>query len=241
MAFTSAVVKSIGNSSTVSLGASGAFTGVAENISEYQETSLHIYATPSTAAGTLYFEFSVDGTNWDVSVPVTISDPTTYPPVPLRVVLPYFRVRYVNDGIAQTAMRLTTMYHRTAAKHVTRFGYQEFSVYEPIERVAGIDIMLSIASGTANAAGNNTIITPASGKKVEPHFLMYNLEATNTVFWRFGAAGTGFILANLPKDSTISKSIDHVNLRLRGAVDAPLILNLANASNVNYTVFYIEV
>jgi hypothetical protein len=56
-------------------------------------------------------------------------------PQPLRAVLPYFRVRYVNGGTALSEFRLTSLYHRTGAKQLTRFLSQPIDATEPVENV----------------------------------------------------------------------------------------------------------
>lgn len=126
-------VISTDNSTTTPLSGSGSWSGAAEDILAYSEVTLAMYATPSNATGTLYFEFSPDGTNWDVSIPTTVSDPTYVLPIPLRTVARYYRARYVNDGVAQTAFRLNTVLHRGAAKMLTRTAETPLIATEPVE------------------------------------------------------------------------------------------------------------
>lgn len=134
------IVVSQGNSTSTPLGSNATFTGAAENVSSYEELDVNIAGSPSNAPGSLYFEFSPDGTNWDVSVQVSgaqLPGPSIAP-LFLRVVLPWFRVRYVNGSTVQTAFRLTTAYHRTSAVRLTRFLNQTLDDTESIENVRAV-------------------------------------------------------------------------------------------------------
>lgn len=99
---------SSGNSTTSALGSSATFTGTWE-----LTTAPDVMASVKTdAAGTLYFDFSTDGTNAD----------STFPPNGFKVAAGinefhtavkgprYFRVRLVNDSAAQTYMRMGVYY-----------------------------------------------------------------------------------------------------------------------------------
>ena len=93
------------NSTSTPLSGSGTFTGTAQVATEGV-----LVMSYADVAGTLYFDFSIDGTNWD----------STYPSGGYRCAagIPevhtaicggrYFRVRYVNDSGAQSTFRLGT-------------------------------------------------------------------------------------------------------------------------------------
>lgn len=128
---------STNNTTTTPLGPSGSFIGPADNLTKFHEIDVTIARAPSNASGTFYFEFSPNGTHWDVSVPLTVSE-STITPLSLRIVLPYFRVRYINGEVAQTEFRLTTVYHRQASKSLTRFLDQRMDYNEPIENTRAV-------------------------------------------------------------------------------------------------------
>lgn len=131
------------------------------NITPYAQVTANIYARPgvvagdgSSAKGSFYAEFSPDETNWDVSIPHVIRDPSLVIPVPLIFVHTYFRVRYLNDGGAsaisalgltesagtatlQTEFRLTTYGHYTATKELTRTMDQSISGSDPVVLMRG--------------------------------------------------------------------------------------------------------
>ncbi len=123
------------NTFSGSLAAGENFTGTGEDVRAFSEITVNLYGEPAVAPATLYFEFSPDGSNWDVSVPYSLAGPQSFVPLPLRVVLPYFRVRYVNGATPLTALRITTVYHWESSKHLTRVINQTIDENEPVENV----------------------------------------------------------------------------------------------------------
>jgi hypothetical protein len=162
----SGVVQSAGNSSTATIGASGSFIGTAEVVSQYPEITVNLFGEPSVAPGTLYFEFSPNGTNWDISVPYTLAGPQSFVALPLRVVLPYFRVRYINGSTPLTTFRLTTVYHHQPAKMLTRVVNQTIDENEPVENVRNVNMGKSPdgpytnlpSTGVSSAQSTNTLL-----------------------------------------------------------------------------------
>lgn len=127
-----------GNSSNTPLGSGQIFVGIMEDIRQFAEVSFSIYAEPFNATGTVYFEFSPDGLNWDISIPIIIKDPTAFISFPLRVVLPFYRARYENGGVDQTIFRFTTIFNRIGAKNLTRTPTQIIGSAEPVEVVRAL-------------------------------------------------------------------------------------------------------
>ena len=99
---------------------------------------------------------------------------------------------------------------------------------------------LNYASGQVNGLGNNTLITPASGKKIRIYYLNYNPLLAVEAGFRFGAAGTLLLRANVIANSVIAKDYGDFKY-VEGAVDEALILNLSLAVNVIWNVFYLEI
>lgn len=137
------IVVSSNNSTTTPLDAYGTFTGVADNLTSFSEIDLNLHGAPTTASGAMYFEFSPDGTHWDVSVLVSgayLPDPNIQP-LSLRVILPFFRVRYINGPTPQTEFRLTVVYHRGTVSRLTRFLNQDLIDSE------GVEVTRSVIAG----------------------------------------------------------------------------------------------
>lgn len=166
------ITTSTGNSTTTPLGASATFTGATENVSDFTAISLNVAGAPANAPGALFFEFSPDGTNWDVSIQVSGADLTgpTAIPIHLRIVLPWFRVRYSNRATPQTQFRLTTVYHRGGASRLTRFLNQTLDATEGLESVRAAVYGQAVAGSFAPlriGAGNEVRVDP-TGTTTQP-------------------------------------------------------------------------
>lgn len=94
------------NSSSTPLGSSATFTGTAE-LNAYPDVMVSVKADQN---GTFYLELSPDGTNWDTSLSFVYDTNRINPPHILVKGNRYFRVRFVNDTVAQTVFRLQTYY-----------------------------------------------------------------------------------------------------------------------------------
>lgn len=98
---------STGNSSTTPLSGGATYTGTAEQ-NYFPDVMASCYAD---VAGTLYFDFSIDGTNWRTfptsgfTVSAGIHEFHTAVKGPR-----YFRARYVNGGSAQATFQLKVYY-----------------------------------------------------------------------------------------------------------------------------------
>jgi len=97
-------IVSYNNSSTTVLAANATFTGVFENVLQYQEISCFCV---SDVGGTLYLDLSVDGVNTLVSYPF-VSTGSIFFRAPSNQA--YARIRYVNGTTIQTQFTLTTIY-----------------------------------------------------------------------------------------------------------------------------------
>ncbi len=95
-----------GNSSSAALNNGATFTGTAADVSGYGSITCAVF---TDQAGTLYMEFSTDGTNWDSSLPFTVVA-STNDVHRLSVTRKYFRARFTNNsGSNQTYFRLQTL------------------------------------------------------------------------------------------------------------------------------------
>ena len=149
------------NTTTSTLTASSTYTGTATDVSAYRQVHVSLKMSPNvvpdgdanTAKGSLYLEFSPDGTNWDISIPSFVRT-GIHIPVPLIFAGKHFRVRYINDGGAaaisdlgltetadtarnQTAFRLTTYLLPTGTAPLARSMDQSVSGSDPVQLVRG--------------------------------------------------------------------------------------------------------
>lgn len=159
------IVVSRRNTTDVPLGAGATFLGQSEKIDQFVEVSLSTAGGPNNADAEFYFEFSPDDIHWDVSVLVggaAIISPNDCPPQRLAIILPYFRVRYVNGAVPQTDFRLTTVYHRTTAARLTRYLNQEVFDNEGVENTSAV---IRYFDGTSYAPISNTNRLPVEGAR----------------------------------------------------------------------------
>ena len=95
------------NSTTALLGAGETFTGEAE-LNDFPDIGVSCH---SSSAGTLYFDFSNDGTNWNTFPVAGFNVAAGIHEFHTAVKLGrYFRARFVNSASAQTYFRLYTYY-----------------------------------------------------------------------------------------------------------------------------------
>lgn len=87
------------------LAGAGTFTSPAQPAAPY---SALVIAVKTDVAGTMYVDFSPDGSNWDSTLDYAVAA-STNEVHRLTVTRPFFRVRYVNGAAAQSYMRLTVM------------------------------------------------------------------------------------------------------------------------------------
>ena len=119
-------ITSSDNSSTTPLSSGATFTGTGEQ-NQYPTVGVML-KTDNT--GTLYFDFSNDGTNWDSTFPVSgfkVASGVSEFHTAVKLGR-YFRCRLVNDTGAQTYLRLTTYY-----------GYNFVPSVAPLNQSSSID------------------------------------------------------------------------------------------------------
>lgn len=101
-------------------------------------------------------------------------------------------------------------------------------------------IGLTAASGSVASSGNNTLITPAAGKKLRVYYCSYNPALAVEAAFRFGAAGTLFLRNSITANSVIAKDFGALRY-VEGAVNEVFILNLSLAVSTIWNTFYVEV
>jgi len=156
------------NSTTATLAGSGTFTGTGE---QNDKPDLFVMCI-SDVSGTLFFDFSNDGTNWDSTYPTagfvcSAGVPEVHEAVKAGR---YFRVRYVNDSVAQSYFRLTTYYGTysdlTAPLNQSIARDADASVVRPTNSQDEISIGLRSGVYQFNKFGYKTNSTAAGGQEV---------------------------------------------------------------------------
>jgi len=94
------------NSSTAILESGATFTGTAE-LNNYPDVFITV---KTNQTGTIYADFSPDGTNWDSTLSFEYNPSLLNPPHVLVKGSRYFRIRYINTGSTQEYFRLFCYY-----------------------------------------------------------------------------------------------------------------------------------
>jgi hypothetical protein len=178
------------NSTSTPLSGGATFTGTAE-ISPRGEVLVQSYAD---VAGTLYFDFSTNGTNWDSTFPTSGFACSASVPEVHRAVVGgrYFRVRYVNGGSAQATFRLGTSYAQMgllSAPLNQAYALDSDSIVVR-QSLPWLDIARSLSTGvtTVKKFGRNTAV----GTSFEPIAMngIYNtVQAASATTLRVKAGG----------------------------------------------------
>lgn len=108
---------STNNSITAAFDAVETFTGTADEVAGYKSIGVIIYASQLSAVDGFQAQFSANGTDWILTHSFTIPK-TTGKFFNFPVEARYFRVVYVNGGLAAT-VQLQVIYHSTVTKEST--------------------------------------------------------------------------------------------------------------------------
>jgi hypothetical protein len=133
------------NSSTANIVASGTFTGTYEDIAEYSDIMVMLFANE---ACTLYFDFSTDGVTTHRSITYELPAGSGIPHKLARVAQ-YGRVRVVNNGTVTTNIALQTIYTDQAKSHLTT------NISAPIDDYSDAELVRAVLVGK-NPQGDYT-------------------------------------------------------------------------------------
>ena len=103
------------NSSVAALGISTTFTGTAEDVTEYLEAHVYVFADQASATDGLQMQQSSNGTNWDIvdSYTILANAGKTFS---VAVTGKFFRLVYINGATANTVFRLQVKYGKSSSK-----------------------------------------------------------------------------------------------------------------------------
>lgn len=108
-------VLSTNNSSTATLGGGAAFTGTADDVTNYAWIQVSVFSNVTSATDGLSLQQSSNGTNWDITDTYTITA-ATGKVFSVQPGARFFRIVYTNGAGAQASFRLQTIYKYTASK-----------------------------------------------------------------------------------------------------------------------------
>lgn len=102
---------STNNSSTATLGIGAAFTGTADEVTNYSSVTVNVISNVASATDGLSIQQSSDGANWDITDVYTVPA-ATGKTFGVQCTARYLRVVYTNGGTGQGSFRLQTILHR---------------------------------------------------------------------------------------------------------------------------------
>lgn len=100
---------------------------------------------------------------------------------------------------------------------------------------------LNAASGDVSTAGNTTLITPTSGKRLRIIYVSYSPSDIATVGFRFGSTGPLWLRNTITVGGTIIAKNFGDFYCMEGAINEPLVLNQSAAVTTAWNVFYTEI
>lgn len=100
------------NSTTTPLALNTDFTGTGTDLSPYAGITVSLFADQDSDANGMKFQFSSDGTNWDIAVDGGFDYlANTGRTFQFDILAKYFRIIFQNAGTNQTAIRIQTLLH----------------------------------------------------------------------------------------------------------------------------------
>lgn len=112
-----------GNTTTVTLGAAGVFTGTWADVTVYEGISVTVDGTAAaTAPGTLQMQWSHDGVTVNRSIDISVADVAAAEPRTLGVIAKWFRIVYTNGAQAHTTTDIETMLHTGQVTLISRLN-----------------------------------------------------------------------------------------------------------------------
>jgi len=140
LSITASGIISTVNSTAVTLAANGVFTGPAEDITEFADVRLLVFADQPSAVDGLQLQQSANGTNWD-SIDAFTLPATTGRPFSVGASARFFRVVYTNGATAQTAFRLQTKLYKAYGKGASVRPQDARSNENDFEEVLGFSMV----------------------------------------------------------------------------------------------------
>lgn len=189
--------------SEITLNESDNFTGVFTDVVNYSEITNLLYTSGANKIGTLYYEFSMDGTTVHRSIPINVVDCANEPPHTLVPVARYFRVRYVpvvNGKNVHPNFQLQTILHPSKNKHLTSRMSQSIGDTTDVENVRAVisgktvlgnytnvisteEGSLCVRSTSSNAFGDQVVVAPKPSIELQ---FPYTVDTANVIKFENG-------------------------------------------------------
>lgn len=210
---------STANSTAVALGIGGVFTGAWEDVTEFSDIRVSVFADQPSAADGLQIQQSSNGVNADISdnYSIPINTGKLYSE---SAACKFYRVVYTNTGTAQTVFRLQTKLHKGYGKgssvrpqdaRTNDNDHEEMLAFSmtydgvnwnrqrgTVANGMAVDVTRLSALVTGTASIGTVVLTAETTKVVGT----VNIAAAQTVGLVAGAAVVGALVANQSVNAT---------------------------------------
>lgn len=164
------------NSTSVTLGANGVFTGTSEEVKDFGSITVSIFSDQASAGDGLSLQQSSNGTNWDITDTYTIAA-STGKTFSVQPAARFFRVVYTNGSTIQGSFRLQTVYHPITTKSSSQRASDGYSNETDLEQVqsfgmvynginwdrlrgnSSIGVLVNTGAGSVITRQSGTVIT----------------------------------------------------------------------------------
>lgn len=161
------------NSTNVTLGIGGVFTGTGEDVKDYKSIGINVISSHVSATDGMRFQFSSNGSNWDKTHSFTIPAATSkFFNIPVEA--KYFRITYTNGGTGQTYFRLQAIYHATQTKEST------LRLSEDIDGETAAQLGRMVMAGKINGVYRNVVLDNSTGVLPSISFTHHNIHDGDT-------------------------------------------------------------
>ncbi len=164
------------NATTTPLGSGATYTGTWEEVTDFPFLTISVYANVASATDGFKVQWSLDGSNMDSEVPLTIAAAAGRS-LATATRNRYVRLVYTNGGSAQGTFRLGLVKHQTAG------GLNNYPIDTPIISDAWGILTRSVITGETTAGGGGFV-----NVKVNPSGTLAVAASQDTSPWVVSAA-----------------------------------------------------
>ena len=169
------------NSSAVTLGVAGVFTGTSENISQYGTVVISVSSNVDSAAGGVSVQFSPNGTDWTIFKVYSYYSGVTFQE---SIVIPCknFRIIYTNGGVSQSTFRLQAIFHiskpATDSEQLIAFPGSQLDAFGRL-KISGPATQLEVTHVRGlNPLQESTLVSGTGAVAIAANSPMVNLTVT---------------------------------------------------------------
>lgn len=224
------------NSSSIPLGISGVFTGIATEILDYGIIFINVYSDVASATDGLSIQQSSDGTNWDHSDVFTIQA-ATGKNFSINPHSKYLRVAYTNGGTEQTEFRLQTILKGNSKPSSHR-------LQDMITDDDDVELVKAVLAGKAGGTNYvNFTATNAGNFKVSLEEVENTISDDSNSSIKVSNYGTDefsnsarLLVDNIFRGALLTTPIEHHEIHCGDSYTAHHVADLTNGASIDYLI-----